>query len=596
MVNTIMAVQVRSGALNPERWEQIRAILYRVLELPAGERAAWLDESCGADASLRAEVESLAEASDERASFLDTLALDLDTLALDLDTVALEAEPLTSGLAPGQFSPGQTIGHYSVVEKLGEGGMGAVYKAIDRRLDRIAAVKVISRFDGTGLEKRRFILEAKAASALNHPNIVTIYEYNSENGMDYMAMEYIQGTTLDRVMADQHGVGRETVPLETLIGYACQVAGALAKAHEAGIAHRDLKPANIMVTTEGIVKVLDFGLAKQVTPHGVPGESVTSLSWGAGPMGTPAYMSPEQAKGELTNFRSDIFSFGIILYEMTCRLHPFKGPDRLATLNNIVRQEPPSVAAANPAVPAALAEVIERCLRKEQAERPHMAEIRADLVAVVDSLTRRPGQGVVRKRRVPWMVAAGVALAAVAGVGAWYSGGHGNSAPERALTYTLQAQKPGGEPYVASTGDTFHGGEKFRLVVESRQAGFLYVINEGPGANGAGRFWILYPPETGSGQLEANHALQTGWYVFDRNPGTERLWLVWSDRAVPAFQEAVGGGGGGEVKGEAEAGRVREFVSGLGWRSKTIRTAKANGVQLRGAEGVLGDLVELRHR
>jgi serine/threonine protein kinase len=586
MVNTIMDEEIRSGALDPAKWERIREVLHAALALPASERAAWLDGACGADVSLRAELESLIAASEGGISLLDQPVLDPAALDSAAPTALSFSGPaaITSGLVPGQ-----TLGHYKVVEKLGEGGMGAVYKAIDGRLDRAVALKVISRFEGTGLEKRRFFREAKAASALNHPNIVNIYEYNSESGVDYMAMEYIQGTTLDRLMASG------ALTLETGISYACQVAGALARAHEAGIVHRDLKPANIMVTAEGQVKVLDFGLAKQTNASDTGGESLTSLTWGGSNMGTPAYMSPEQAMGEAADHRSDIFSFGIVLYEIACRRHPFKGPDKLATLNNIVRQEPAPALTVNPSIPAQVLTVIEGCLRKDCEERPQsMMKIRADLLAAMDSHPR-PADAVPPKRHAPVLAAAGAAIVAALGAGFWYNS-HDNSAPERIVTYSLEAQKPGGPSYIASAGETFHSGDKFRLKIESPEDGYLYLINEGPGPDGASRFWILYPPVSSSAALAGKHPLVTGWSVFDENPGTERLWVVWSDQPVPGLQEAARGSTAGEIRDEVKAGIVRDFVSGLGARSRTAVTQSANGVQLRAAEGVLDALVELRHQ
>jgi len=361
-----MDEKTRSGALDPSKRELILAMVGSARTLPPAERAAWLDGVCGVDSALRAELESL----------LADSGWDSTTA---MSSPVFDVAAVSSGIVPGQ-----TLGQYRIVEKLGQGGMGAVYKALDQRLGRSAAVKVITYSSGTGVEKRRFFREAQAASALNHPNIVTIYEYNSDRGMDYMAMEYIQGKTLARLMDDPD------LQLETRIGYACQVAAALGKAHEAGIVHRDLKPANIMVTGDGQVKVLDFGLARQAYPGGAPsdaeGETMTGFTAAGAVMGTPAYMSPEQAIGERLDHCSDIFSFGIVLYELLCGRHPFRGTDHLETLNAIVRQEPASAAVLNPAIPPAVSAVIERCLRKDRAARPQSATgIRTDLLAAWDS-------------------------------------------------------------------------------------------------------------------------------------------------------------------------------------------------------------------
>jgi tetratricopeptide (TPR) repeat protein/predicted Ser/Thr protein kinase len=386
-----MDEETRSGALDPTNRELILAMVGSARTLPPAERAAWLDRVCGVDSALRAELESLLADSDSGATKL-------------MSSPAFDVAAISSNIVPGQ-----TIGQYRIVEKLGQGGMGAVYKAIDQRLGRTAAVKVIAYSSGRGVEQRRFFREAQAASALNHPNIVTIYEYNSDRGLDYMAMEYIDGKTLARLMDDPD------LRMETRIGYACQVAAALGKAHEAGIVHRDLKPANIMVTGDGQVKVLDFGLASQAYPGGAPagaeGETLTGLTAVGAVVGTPAYMSPEQAVGEPLDHRSDIFSFGIVLYELLCGRHPFPGKDRLETLSAIVRREPASTAVLNPAIPTAISAVIERCLQKDRAARPQSATgIRTDLLAAWDS--SRVITAAKASRFRAWMLApAGAAIA-----------------------------------------------------------------------------------------------------------------------------------------------------------------------------------------
>jgi serine/threonine protein kinase len=209
---------------------------------------------------------------------------------------------------------GKTISHYEIVEQLGEGGMGVVYKARDTRLNRFVAIKVLPHDKVADADrKRRFIQEAQAASALNHPNIITIHDIGQIDGVDFIAMEYVAGKTLDRL------IPKNGLRLAEVLKYAIQIANALARAHAAGIIHRDIKPGNIMVTPEGGVKVLDFGLAKlterseeidaTATMHAAPRSEEGSI------VGTVAYMSPEQAEGKAIDTRSDIFSFGVVLYE-----------------------------------------------------------------------------------------------------------------------------------------------------------------------------------------------------------------------------------------------------------------------------------------
>jgi serine/threonine protein kinase len=217
---------------------------------------------------------------------------------------------------------GRTISHYEILEKLGEGGMGEVYKARDTHLDRFLAIKVLSAQAVSNPErKRRFVQEAKSASALNHPNIITVYDISNEGDTAFIAMEYVEGKTLDQL------IGRRGLRLNDTLRYAVQISDALATAHAAGIVHRDIKPANIMVTEKGLVKVLDFGLAKLAEP-GLSESSDTAatatVAMTDSPrteegtiLGTVAYMSPEQAQGKTVDARSDIFSFGALLYEMT---------------------------------------------------------------------------------------------------------------------------------------------------------------------------------------------------------------------------------------------------------------------------------------
>jgi serine/threonine protein kinase len=236
---------------------------------------------------------------------------------------------------------GKTIAHYQVLEKLGEGGMGVVYKARDGHLDRFVALKVLPADKVSDPERRRrFVQEAKAASALNHRNIVTIYDISNWEGTDFIAMEYVPGKTLDQV------IGLGVLRLSEALRYAIQIADALAKAHLAGIVHRDLKPSNVMVTPDGIVKVLDFGLAKLLERTGsefAPTETIAvdrPESTEAGViLGTLAYMSPEQAEGRPVDARSDIFSFGAVLYEMVAGRRAFRRYRMLAWAA-ILREDP----------------------------------------------------------------------------------------------------------------------------------------------------------------------------------------------------------------------------------------------------------------
>ena len=260
---------------------------------------------------------------------------------------------------------GRSIAHYTILEKLGEGGMGIVYKARDTHLNRFVAIKVLPpQSVSDPKRKRRFVQEARAASALNHPNIITIYDITQEGGVDFISMEYVAGDTLSRLIA------RRALPLHEALGYAAQMAGALVAAHRAGIIHRDLKPSNVMVTRDGLVKVLDFGLAK-LAETGAPREDEATRTLQQETekgtvVGTVAYMSPEQAEGKPVDSRSDIFSFGVVLYEMITGRRAFERRSRLATLSAILRDEPASL---DPSVPRELAKIIARCLNKDPNRR-----------------------------------------------------------------------------------------------------------------------------------------------------------------------------------------------------------------------------------
>jgi eukaryotic-like serine/threonine-protein kinase len=279
---------------------------------------------------------------------------------------------------------GKTLGHYQITEKVGAGGMGVVYKARDLHLDRFVAIKILPAEKVADPDrKRRFVQEAKAASALNHPNIVHVYDIDQADGVDFIAMEYVDGKTLDQRMG-RHGLG-----LNDALKYAVQIADALAKAHSAGIVHRDLKPTNIMVNEDGVVKVLDFGLAKLTEQvQGDETASTATVDSEGRPIteegvivGTVAYMSPEQAEGKKVDARSDIFSLGSVLYEMVTGQKTFQGTSKLSTLAAILHQEPKPVSGITQAIPADLEKLINRCLRKDAERRfQHMDDVKIALL------------------------------------------------------------------------------------------------------------------------------------------------------------------------------------------------------------------------
>ena len=284
---------------------------------------------------------------------------------------------------PHAILTGRTVGHYQILSELGQGGMGKVYKARDSLLGRTVALKVLPpELVNDPERKRRLQREAKAASALNHPNIVVVHDILNEDGVDFVVMEYVEGQTL----AELHS-GRK-LSLDETLKYAIQICSALASAHAAGVVHRDLKPGNIMVNAQGVVKVLDFGLAKRLATglagSGTDGASTETLGTEAGViLGTVSYMSPELAEGKPVDTRSDIFSLGTVLYELLTGRHPFQADSHLATLTAILREDPQSPSQLRHAIPKELDPILERCLRKDRERRFQSA---ADLKVVLQDL------------------------------------------------------------------------------------------------------------------------------------------------------------------------------------------------------------------
>src|SRR5258708_7665768 len=306
----------------------------------------------------------------------------------------------------------QTLGNYRMDSKLGEGGMGVVYRAFDTHLDRAVAIKVL-RPDATASpeRKRRFVLEAKSASALNHPSIIHIYDIDTANlpdgPTDFIAMEFVPGKTLGQY------IGKNGLSFKDTLKYGIQIADALARAHTAGIVHRDLKPANVIVSDDGRVKLLDFGLAKLTEKIDGDPEGTTAVMAEENPqteegaiLGTVAYMSPEQAEGRKVDARSDIFSFGSVIYEMVTARRAFEGGTKISTLSAILHKEPRSASEISPAVPMELEKIIARCLRKDPERR---AQGIADIKLALEELREESESG-----KLSGQVAAAAALRPIA--------------------------------------------------------------------------------------------------------------------------------------------------------------------------------------
>src|SRR3989449_7142150 len=296
-----------------------------------------------------------------------------------------------------QLSPGASLSHYRIVSKLGAGGMGEVYLAHDTKLDRRIALKILPAELAANQDRmRRFTQEAKSAAALNHPNIATIHEIGESNGVNFIAMEFIDGATL------REKIHQEQTDLRKLLRYLQRVAEGLAKAHAAGIVHRDLKPDNIMITRDGHAKILDFGLAKLIEQPPTSGADSSEVATAVMPqhstpgaiMGTVGYMSPEQAQGKTKEIdqRSDIFSFGCILFEAVTGKKPFEGESVIKSLHMVVYEPAPPIADLNPAAPPELQRIVRRCLAKDADERyQSIKEVAIELKELRRELETSPG-------------------------------------------------------------------------------------------------------------------------------------------------------------------------------------------------------------
>ncbi|HET6891886.1 MAG TPA: protein kinase, partial [Pyrinomonadaceae bacterium] len=353
---------VQKLAMTPEHWQRIKALLDAALERKPDERAAFLDRACGDNESLRHQVDSFLISYEQSGSFIEEPAFGLMS-----ESLASEQK---------EFALGSTLGHYKVLTKLGAGGMGEVYLAEDTRLGRKIAVKVLpSAFVKDDERVQRFQQEARAASALNHPNILTIYEIGQADSSHFIATEYIEGETLRQRMATA------PVKISEALEVGIQVVSALCAAHEAGIVHRDIKPENIMVRRDGIVKVLDFGLAKLTEPKTITSESPTLFQTIQGMvMGTAYYMSPEQARGLAIDARTDIWSLAVVVYEMISGRLPYEGPTSSDVIAAILDRDPTSLLKHSPETPKELEWILTKALRKDRDERYQTArELLTDL-------------------------------------------------------------------------------------------------------------------------------------------------------------------------------------------------------------------------
>lgn len=469
--------------MTPERYQQIADLYQAALEIAPTQRSACLIEACAGDDDLRQEIEALLSYESQSGEWIDQPALELAARVMSED----QTESPTASMI------GRSVGRCRIIALLGKGGMGEVWLAEDIQLRRKVAIKLLPpEFTADAERLRRFAQEARAASALNHPNIITIYDIgaaSTETGdLHYIAAEYVEGQTLRQLITN---APRKQLQLAKAVAIATQIAEALAAAHKAGIIHRDIKPENVMIRPDGYVKVLDFGLAKLTEPN-APSVETETRSYVAHStetgivIGTPRYMSPEQARGEKVDERTDIFSLGIMLYEMLAGKPPFVGATPGEMIAAILRDAPPSLTTLN--VPPELERLIGQALRKDPAQRYQTAEdLLSDLNQLKEQLLmgklvvspqgesshRRPlpstGQ-TTNKRRL-------VALIALAGI-----------IVSLAAAALLYFQRPGPPPvkdtvlladFDNQTGDdVFDGTLKQGLATQLEQSRFINVFPE----------------------------------------------------------------------------------------------------------------------
>lgn len=617
--------------MSPERWQQVSRIFKSAISLDDAARAAYVEEKCGTDSDLRAEVERLIESHQkaENENFIGGFAVEEAAGAL------LEGEK-KRGLRDGQ-----RVGAYLILDQLGAGGMGEVYLARDSRLDRTVALKILA--PDVSADKRRmqrFRQEAKVTSTLNQPNILTIFEFGEVDTLTFLAAEFVDGETLRDCLR-----GRR-LKLSEILDISIQILAALEAAHEANIVHRDMKPENVMIRQrDRVVKVLDFGLAKlteRKTGFGSDEEAVTEFKTTPGLiMGTVNYMSPEQAQGKPVDARTDIWSAGVIIYEMVTGEMPFVGATTAHTIVQILEKDPAPMGSSDGIrVPPELQRIVDKSIAKNADERYQTAKDmlidlrnlkkRLELDAEIERVSRVDQPAVAAplketapksKRKLAVALAAAVAaVVAVLGVNTWRdtrSRSTVDPAPpaaapavaERTLAYWITVQKfkdgePFQPPFYLSGEINFEAQYRIRLNMRSDQAGYLYVLNEGPANAGSELQYVaLFPSPTansGSGFLSANQSVripEQTWLQFDEEQGVEKLWLVFSEQPVPELDDIKAFASARTVGliTDARLNRaVNSFLAAHGADKVTVEKGEKHTI-LKASQKVLVYAVRLEH-
>ncbi len=619
---------------SPERMQQIQQLFHASLERKVEERSSFLQQACADDPALQSEVAALLAAHADPDDFLESPAYEPATLIQ-----AEAATQIQAAAAP------RTISHYEILSLLGKGGMGEVYLASDKSLGRKAALKILpARYTADADLVHRFEREAKAASALNHPNILTVYEIGKTDDSHFIATEYITGETL------RQRLKRAPLPLPEALDIAIQIAAALNAAHEAGIIHRDIKPENIMLRPDGYVKVLDFGLAKLTEATHAPDESTTQTGM---IMGTPSYMSPEQARGQKVDHRTDIWSFGVVLHELVSRARPFSGDTQADLMVAILERQPTALPKH---LPEQLQTIVTRALTKEPQQRyAAIHDLTEDLKALRrkvefaselkhaaqddDVQTMRQTAEAVTLRLAPELntqaelpapptvatpvpaparfparaVIAGVALVSVLGISSWYifkprpvippAPAAVTAAPKRALTWWLTVQRMQGDklegtPVQSAGRDWFPNGSKYKFNSISPQAGYLYLLNEGPTTGGKVSLNLLYPTPANNNRnaaVTANQPIQTGNNTFDDHQGEEKFWIVWASNPIPEIEAVKASTINSEIQDATQSAAILRLLNEHAAQTAAQSDEAKEQTQVTG-DKVLAQMVKLKHR
>ena len=548
--------------LTPERWQKVRDILEQALELAPEKRSRFLDVACSSNPSLRSEVQSLLSADAQaRTSFLET-----------------------PPVLPAALSAGRRLGDYEIVSQIGSGGMGVVYRARDTRLGRLVAIKVLPAHLSADSDRlKRFEQEAQSAAALNHPNILAVYQLGSYQGAPYLVSELLEGDTL------REQLRQGPVAQERALDYAQQIAEGLSAAHERGIIHRDLKPENLFVTNDGRIKILDFGLAKLAEGDGGSAETVATLGLQTHPgmiAGTVGYTSPEQVRGEKLDTRTDLFSFGVVLYEMVTGKRPFEGETSGVTFEAILNRQPTPPTKLNSKVAPGLENIITKALEKDREVRyQHASDIRADLKRLKrDSESGHTASHLAptpkKSRVIHWLVPIAVVILLASAILLY----------ERPWSHVEARKQMVLRDLTAGSIDSFEGaiispdGTQLALANNANELSLLQI------STGDRRFLVRDPLWPASWYPDGAHLLAMGnetpglWKVSTFDGKKQRLladetltdaalspdgkWIAFVTKSAPGKIWIMGSNGENPV--ELTGLSAKSFVKGLAW-SPTAR-------------------------